>query len=665
MPSKPIPPRLAIFVCLLATSAAGAAELAPEISEADFLDEVPIVLSATRLAQPRAAAPVAMTVIDRDMIEASGAQEIYELLRLVPGFLAASFNGHNNLVTNYGLADQYARRIQVLIDGRSVYMPAFGGVPWADLPVALEDIERIEVVRGPNAASYGSNAFLGVINIITRSPAEEAGAMLKVVTGSSGSRRSVARYGGEIRNADYRFTLGYQEDPGFSGRHDDKRVDLATGHVDYRAGNGDLWELQAGINGGDRGEWGPGDFEDPYRSADVTSHFEMLLWRRSPAPDAERSVALSHTYYRIDDLFLTDPIIPVPPVQIPLERGYTAERYDLEYQQVLHPRPDLRAVWGLGARRDLVTAPVYLGRPDEVGENTYRLFGNLEWEPAPDWLVNLGGLVEETTLTGTDFAPRLALNWTALPHQTLRFAVSQATRAPSIIEAYADTAIEVNLPPIGTYHEQVWYTGTPIGSERITSTEIGWIGNFPRLGLSVDARLHRDAVSDLITPESGVPFPGDNADGVAQNLVNRHQVTIRGADLELRYQPNRKTRIVFGLATLDFDSDASSYGENYANSAPSHTLSLLASRELPYDVTASLAAFYVDEMHYLGEGDELGPISRVDLRLAKRFRLAGGRGEVALVVQDPRDNAYDFVNAPVGKANPMEQRAYLQVQLNF
>ncbi len=131
-----------------------------DLSEADFLDELPVVLSVSRLSQPVSDAPAAVTVIDQDMIRASGFRDIPDLLRLVPGFSVAYTRDNTWAAGYHGLGDAYSRRFQVLVDGRSIYSPHYGAVNWTDLPLAIDDIERIEVVRGPNAAVYGANAFV-------------------------------------------------------------------------------------------------------------------------------------------------------------------------------------------------------------------------------------------------------------------------------------------------------------------------------------------------------------------------------------------------------------------------------------------------------------------------------------------------------------------------
>ena len=134
------------------------------LSEQAYLQDLPVVLSASRLSQPLSEAPNAMTVIDRQMIKASGFRTIPELFRLVPGMYVGNAGANTPIVSLNGISDQYSRRMQVLIDGRSVYLPPFGGVDWPDLPVMIDDIERIEVVRGPAAASHGTNSRAGSVS---------------------------------------------------------------------------------------------------------------------------------------------------------------------------------------------------------------------------------------------------------------------------------------------------------------------------------------------------------------------------------------------------------------------------------------------------------------------------------------------------------------------
>jgi iron complex outermembrane receptor protein len=148
-----------------------------EATEDDYIGDVPRVLTVSRLSQSLVDAPAAVTVIDRETIRASGIVDIPEIFRLVPGFYVGTNAGFvqntNHVVSYHGMTTAYSGAMQVLINGRSVYSPLYGGVQWSELPLAIADIERIEITRGPNAASYGANSFFGVINIITQNPSDQ------------------------------------------------------------------------------------------------------------------------------------------------------------------------------------------------------------------------------------------------------------------------------------------------------------------------------------------------------------------------------------------------------------------------------------------------------------------------------------------------------------
>ncbi len=177
--------------------------------------ELPTVLSATRLKQAPAEVPGSMTVLDRQLIRSSGARDIPEILRLVPGMMIGYRSGNMMNVNYHGTNVTEARRLQVLVDGRSVYRPGFATVEWSSIPVSIEDIERIEVFRGPNTAAYGANALMGVINIITRHPRDYAGTTLKYTGGERGVRDWYFNQHFSQGDSNWRLSLAGMEDDGF------------------------------------------------------------------------------------------------------------------------------------------------------------------------------------------------------------------------------------------------------------------------------------------------------------------------------------------------------------------------------------------------------------------------------------------------------------------
>ena len=406
------------------------------LSERDFLVEIPKVFSASRLPQAPADSPNAVTVIDREMIRALGARDVADLFRLVPGFVNGSPSGGRAVVAYHGLAGQISQRMQVLLDGRSLYAPySFGGIDWNTLPIGLDDIERIEVLRGSNSAAYGANAFLGVANIITRTGAQSRGGHASVATGGHGIRDLSMRYGGGSGNLGWRLSAGQVADDGLEGAFDTRRNRYVGTRGEWQLGGGDELAFAAGHNENRLGLGRTGSAGDPERYESTSTSFGQLRWQRSIADDEAMSLAASYTVDRGDDSYT----IPVTPTDgLLIDYGRRAERAHLEYQHWLGLNEALRGSWGAEFRRDSVVAPQLFNTSDSQRSQAVRAYLNLEWTPSPHWTVNAGGLIENDSLSGTHFAPRLVGNWKVTPDHTLRLGYSEAFRTPSLFEQRSD-----------------------------------------------------------------------------------------------------------------------------------------------------------------------------------------------------------------------------------
>lgn len=188
-------------------------------SDEDFA--LPMVLTPARLQQPQGEVPASVTVIGRELIEASGAREIYQVLQLVPGMAAVDVDGNVPTVSYHATLARDIRRMLVLVDGRSMYQAGLARVQWNEFPLAIEDVERIEITRGPASAAYGSNAFSGVINIISRHPDDVHGTTVSTRQGVGGadSRNGVRdwrlTHSGHFDSGALRLTVSSQRDNGY------------------------------------------------------------------------------------------------------------------------------------------------------------------------------------------------------------------------------------------------------------------------------------------------------------------------------------------------------------------------------------------------------------------------------------------------------------------
>lgn len=218
----------------LPSFATNAAELGDSEAEFDdsylLEDDIPVVLTATRLKQPRAEVPASVTVISADDIQAWGVRTLPELMRFVPGMFIGHGDDENNAsVIYHASTPNIMRRLQVLVDGRSVFRASIASVTWDDIPVALEDIARIEVTRGPSAATYGANSFLGVINIISKHPDETLGVRVRYRNGSEGYDDSFVSYSGVHEQTSYRISAQINADNGYDGNEENGRDDWRDG----------------------------------------------------------------------------------------------------------------------------------------------------------------------------------------------------------------------------------------------------------------------------------------------------------------------------------------------------------------------------------------------------------------------------------------------------
>jgi iron complex outermembrane receptor protein len=684
--------RSPLFFLLLVLPVAHAwAETLP--SEQDFLGEAPVVLSASRLKQSVADAPAAMTVIDRDMIKAMGVRQIHEVLRLVPGFYVSYHKGNWPVISYHGLGDALLSRIQVLIDGRSIYNPVLGGIDWADLPLSIDEVERVEVVRGPSSPSHGINAFLAVVNVITRHAALDKGTRVSVTGGPHIGDMEIS-HAANLNGLDYRLTLGMRSDDGITAsyfnngenRYLIKRGDTRTGYAnlraDYTIDGRDSLSGQMGWSGGPRGVGNrPLDALDYDREAQYRSHYASLKWQRVFDPATELSIQYNHYYRKQADAFMSGVMVnPIAlflgPIQFPMDDSYTSKRDELEFIYSFSPLIGLRIAMGGGLRYDRVDAPMTLVRRED--NHIGRLFANGEWRPN-DWLtLNAGIMLEYNDFSGMRNSPRVALNLHPLENHTFRYSYSEALRSPTIFEAKADRHIAI-ANAAGLVVGPAWFVshvgGDTLQPERIMSHEIGYIGNFPSVHTVVELKVFNDHIQNLIaangtTAAYNTPagyFDLNTIFGLPAVFRNGDWAKQWGHELSMTYRPSGTSFVTFSWSRLDMD-DHDRVGKNFDDATPSvsgapDTYRFFASHRFASGFSLSGFYQYEDELLALGDSDNKPFSRRWDVRLAKEFQAGlGMKGELAWVTQ----NLFNEKNYGYrGNEANYERRSYLVMELKF
>lgn len=645
------------------------------MSEDAYLADMPAILTTSRLSQPIADGPAAVTVIDRDTIRDAGIIDLPDIFRLVPGFYVGTNAGYqqntNSVVSYHGMTDAFSRRMQVLIDGRSVYQPIHGGVQWSEIPLAISDIERIEVTRGPNAASYGANAFLGVINIITQHSSQASGSAVSMTHGN-GRNEAFYRYGGKIDALTYRITTGYREDDGLQNRYDFKRTRMLSVRADYQATDKDNIEFQLGYSGGDRQE-GSAEHDALVfvpRSKDITTHFQMVHWRRSLDSGSEFSLQGYHAVDNSRDQVTTVDLSGLLPglasPRVTFNNNVESERFDLEAQHTFSPVQSVRVAWGGSVRQDRTRAPFYMGSERTDYFNLQRLFTQLEWRPLNRVVVNSGAMLEHNDFTGTDISPRASVNLRIAEGHTVRFGVSSAVRTPSYLEQkFQGRVIAPTILPPLAYLRQYFANRGHVDPERIVSREIGYIGVVGNL--SLDTRLYYDTITDLIQQEGINNFqaapnfivPPDLPEPF--NYSNVGNSSTRGFETQLQWRMATGTRLIANYAHIHIFGDEKNLERNFLNSAPSDSVSALLSQRFNEDWNGSLAYYASSATAMLGDGNPVSSARHWDARLARKFALGRYQGELAATVHNLTDEKYqEFADY-----NTLRRRAYVTVRLEF
>lgn len=665
-----------------------------------FSDALPEVLTTTRLRQPKTRVPGSTTVIEGDMIRDLGIMSLVEVFRLVPGMVVAEVGSSTPVTTYHGTVHYEQRRMQVLVDGRTAHRATLSDMDWQTMPVPLELIERIEVSRGPNAAAYGINAFLGTINIITRDPADTAGAEVRAVRGSREYIRTFASVGDASSSYDWRlafekrqfegFDFQYERDPvtreyeetPFNDGHDinvftyDSRLTVSPRfNAEIRAGVVDGVNEEDVIKNGELGAT-----ENP--NIDVRDYY--LQTRLNFSQSEQHFYHLQISYENFDRRQRWPISIPESAVNClrngtllfysansdecfqpggtPLTANVNADaedsRLELEVQDTLIFSRDLKLVTGAGYREDTYRSETYFnGR----GMNYQtRIFGNLEYTPISWLTLNAGGNWETTTTTDESyFSPRIAANFTLNANHALRFIYSEAVRTPDGFEQNPDYGFTLrdvapaqyaDLEGYRVENTAVWDNpflvtlGRDLEEERITSKEISYFGQFPTGAalFSLEVRAFRDQLRNMI---SGV-IQFD--DWTIDNNVDMNQ---EGFEVEAAMEyPGTTLRTTY--AYLDQDDwyegpqifDAAG---NINDAEKQYNVDLLGRLSVRHSGSVAViqdlpAGFQGATAFYWA--DEFGGshFERLDIRVAKQIFMPDYTAEIALTMQHYLDEDPDL-----------------------
>jgi iron complex outermembrane recepter protein len=617
---------------ILAFPASGRAQSgSPDLARLSIEDLMNIqITSAAKKEQRAEDVPAAVFVITQDDIRHSGLRSLPELFRLVPGLQVAQLTSSNWAVSIRGFNDQFSNKLLVLIDGRSIYRRTFSGVLWDAEDLVLDDIDRIEVVRGPGGAVWGANAVNGVINIVTKSAKETKGALVRLGGGTFDGTGVTARYGGSFgEDAAYRVysqwtTRGDTRLANASA--DDSWSVLTNGvRVDWTRG-GDEWTVDGSVRSGNgHSTWKfPGSgLPDLAPRTDVRSSFRsgnaLARWTHRGDNGSSLQVQSTVGIQRRDDFVSTD------------ESSIDA---DAQYQ------------FKFGGRQDIVAGGGYRFVNSALGTNFAVAFdppiqntvvGNVfvqdEVALTDRVYLTLGSKLEHDTFTGWGLQPTARLMWAPAKRHHIWVAASRALRTPSQM----DLALRVNaiVVPGERAPMVMGVVGNPdYRAEEFQDVEAGYRLELASV-LSVDVTTFRGHYTRLPTSEPLAPVfettPGPPHLFIASRLENRRQADTAGLEVAARFAPVRAWRLDASYSRFHFTPhlDATSQDTSVApqdGNAPAHQWQLRSSVWLGGRTEANATLFHVGTLSGFGVPAYTRADARVEVRLTGHLSaVAAGR----------------------------------------
>ncbi|MFK5949669.1 MAG: TonB-dependent receptor plug domain-containing protein [Methylococcales bacterium] len=575
-------------------------------------DEDLTVTTPSKMAQSKHEAPASVTVITQDDIQRLGIQNIPEALRLVPGMAVGATTANNYQLSYLGSSVRATRRMQVLIDGMSVYKTGFSRVEWSSLPVHINDIERIEVTRSPSSSVYGANSFEAVINIITKHPEDNQGVQVELHAGSIDTVESYIRYGESIGNTNFYITASKRENDGYQGiderepdgeRRDETDLDsfnirgvttTDSGTFDYSIG---------GVKGvltlanSDSQRISPSDqyiedysinlkysnelndqhsisiqldrFAGKHKEEWQTCYFALLFTDEMRAmsqanPDYANTILANEfpTGGSAEDDQLRNAVFArVATMSNPgaldnvcgqINENFKEARTNFAIEDTYVFNDNLRAVSGIGLTYSEIESDTFIG--GDLDDTLYFMFSNIEYT-FDDFVLNAGVMIEneDDRLNGTLVSPRLALNYLVSPTDTFRFIISKAYRTPDILEQSLNwNYLMTNITPAldGVTDEALFYLNT-VGNPELESEKI------------ISKEISYYGVYPTINAAIDIKYFHIDLDNIIADKLNffnynpDNSTTAKrsGAELEFHIFPTNYLKANLGYSYLDCESN--------------------------------------------------------------------------------------------------------------
>ncbi len=535
----------------------------------------------------------AVFVITNEMIRRSGARSAPEALRMAPGVQVARIDANKWSISMRGFNSRFSNKLLVQIDGRSVYNPLFGGMFWDAQTVLLEDVERIEVIRGPGGTVWGANAVNGVINVVSKHARDTVGTFFQAGGGNFERAFTSFRHGWQSEQETFARVYGQwlnREAFRSPTDHDDWRIGRAGGRVDWSVDDTDHYTLQGDYYQGTAGTNAafasplapfalPRVFDERIRGGNVL--FRMVH------NESEDENYQFQAYYDLTQRSFDG-------------QGFNYERHtvDLDFQHRWKPYENHDVIWGLGYRAywdETQDQPFFLSL-DPQNDN-YDIFGGFIQDTITlsddELFLTLGTKISNNDFTGTEFQPSARLLWTPARSVSVWAAASRAVRTATRVTRDARLILPGTATPIGAVFPTV--NGTRgVEAEDVFALEFG-LREQPRDWFSYDLAVFGNWYTDLVglsAPLGLAPGPEGLTSPLA--FTNSGSATSYGFELAANYEMSDTWMLRGAYTFLRLDFDGSVLGNE--DDSPRNQIYLQSSHDLGEQTELDLMWRYVDNL---------------------------------------------------------------------
>jgi iron complex outermembrane recepter protein len=615
----------------------------PALADASIEDLMNVeVTSVSRKEQKLSKTAAAVFVITQEDIRRSGATNIPDLLRMVPGVDVAQIDGTHWAISIRGFSDLYGDKVLVLIDGRSVYRNTDSGVAWDEMDMPLEDIDRIEVIRGPGGTVWGANAMNGVINVITKTSNDTHGGLVTASASSQTSAGGLIQYGGTLgtggsyRVFDKYFNIANADSErkgpasdGSHGFHEGFRTDWSLSPRTSLTVQGDLVQTEGGetLTNVVFSSLLPLTKSTLNDETKYTSGNVLGRWNHTLANGSDMSLQVYDDYY----------------VRAGQGLRESSNTFDLDFKHHLAIGSRHDVVWGVGFRTlESTFIPGYNVDflPLQRTDNLVSAFVQDEIRLADSLSLTVGSKFEHNSYTGFEYEPSAQLAWAVNSRQTLWASAARTIRQPSRRDFGLDVDLAILQLGNGAFGVLELQGATKVKAENLLDFELGHRAQITKR-LSIDSVVFQSLYSHLGAYEPGVP--SFEASAVPPHLVvplilaypaHAHDY---GAEVFASWNLNHRWKLSPGYSVLHMNVvDPSGQGTllQLPGNSPRHTFEVRSflnlTRNVDWDASLSSVGSLTNTPGY----------TRLDTRLGWRL---GESMEFSLVGQNlltPRHAEY-------------------------